>query len=116
MENVNGFWRFNEEFDYGRKVGEVRLFQDGEDISGILVFKEWDENKDFIMVRCHLEGSLKGNKLEFKDLKPTLLFGKEGDEYLPENREGVINELGQIVGSTIDAEGISGIFVMERYK
>lgn len=113
MQDLTGFWSFSEEFEFGKKLGEARLFQNNGMIRGILVFKEYDENGTAIFVRCQLEGSFDGIKLLLKDVSHSVLVGGSDDDYLPEEREGILNANGQIVGSVNDADDVAGVFVMQ---
>ena len=113
MRDLTGFWSFSEEFEFGKKFGEARLFQNNETIHGILVFKEYDEDGICIFVRCQLEGSFDGATLVLKDVSHSVLIGGGDDLYLPEEREGTLNANGQIVGTVIDADNVAGVFVMQ---
>lgn len=114
MTDLTGFWRFKEEFDYGEKVGEARLFQEGNHITGNLIFKERLHEGDSMMVRTILSGSCSEGKVTLNDTGYAVLFGHPDDEYLLEEREGALNNKGQIVGSVMDKDAVGGVFVMDR--
>ena len=115
MEDLTGFWNFSEVFDFGKKSGEARLFQQGTQIGGNLIFKETSDDGCFLMVRCQISGHFDGSVLVFSDLSHSVLLGGDNDAYLPEAREGRLNANGQIVGTVTDADDVNGIFVMERH-
>jgi hypothetical protein len=114
MESLSGFWNFREEFEYGKKHGELRLFQNGNNVNGTLVFKESCEDGTCLYVRCIIEGKFDGNSLIFQDVTHSVLFGGEDADYLHESREGIININGQFVGTAIDNYEVEGVFVIER--
>ncbi len=114
MISITGFWHFKEEFDYGVKVGEARLFQNDNQITGHLVFNEKLTNGESIIVRTIISGQVNENNIFLNDVGYTILAGEINAEYLLEEREGILNVQGQIVGSVMDNDGIGGVFVMSR--
>lgn len=114
MENINGCWHFKEEFDFGTKVGEARLFQDGDIITGRLNFREKHDEDESIIVRTSINGFFRNGKIILNDSAHTVLVGGTDDDYISEEREGVLNLQGQIVGSVIDKDGVAGVFVMNK--
>lgn len=114
MINVNGFWHYKEELNYGEKVGESRLFQDGNALSGSLVFKEILNNGNYMIVRVSISGIISDENITLNDTGYTILTKTSDFDYLPKEREGVLNTQGQIVGSVTDKDVISGVFVMYK--
>ncbi|MDI3521264.1 MAG: hypothetical protein PWQ17_2119 [Anaerophaga sp.] len=111
--DLTGFWRFREEFDTGEDVGEARLFQKGKNLSGHLVFKEIIPGDPAMFVRTKLTGKIENRKVYLNETSVIVLSeGKE--DYVPEERKGLLNALGQIVGSGEDQQGVHGVFVLER--
>ena len=114
MIDLTGFWRFKEEFDYGEKVGEARLFQKGSLLSGSLVFKERLQSGDSMMVRTTLSGKYSEGKVILNDISYTVFSDNPDEEYLLEDREGALNVKDQVVGSIMDNDAVGGVFVMDR--
>jgi hypothetical protein len=114
MDNLTGFWHFKEEFEFGEKDGEARLFQDGNAISGSLIFSEKTDDGDSMIVRVSILGFLREDKIIMNDSGHTVLIGGADDEYLSEEREAILNIQGQIVGSVIDKDAVGGVFVMNK--
>jgi len=114
MENLNGCWHFKEKFDFGVKEGEARLFQEGDTISGNLIFREITDEEDSIIVRVSIIGFFRNGKVILNDSAHSVLVGGTDDDYLSEEREGVLNIQGQIIGSVIDKDAVAGVFVMNR--
>ena len=114
MISIKGFWHFKEEFAYGVKVGEARLFQNDNQISGHLVVNEKLTNGESMMVRTIISGYVHENNIFLNDVGYTILAGEINTEYLLEERDGILNIQGQIVGSVMDKDGVGGVFVMNR--
>ncbi len=111
--NLTGFWRFSEEFDKGEDVGEARLFQKGKTIKGYLVFKEITENAPPLFVRTQLKGRIEKGQVHLSETS-AMILSRSSEDYELEERTGLINTMGQIVGSGEDAQGVHGVFVLER--
>lgn len=111
--DLTGFWRFREEFDGNEDLGEARLFQHGKQITGYLIFKELIPDEQTIFVKTKLTGKIENGQVHLSESSAIVLSGPP-DSYDLEERTGLINAMGQIVGSGEDKQGIHGIFVMER--
>jgi len=112
-DDLTGFWRFREEFDGGEDHGEARLFQQGKQLTGYVVFKEIIPNEPPMFIRAKLTGKIDNGQVHLTESKVVVLSGSP-DNYEPEERTGLINAMGQIVGSGEDKQGVHGVFVMER--
>jgi hypothetical protein len=111
--DLTGFWRFREEFDTGEDLGEARLFQRGKNLSGHLVFKEMIPGEPSMFIRTKLTGKIENGKVHLNETSVIVLSEGHGD-YVPEERTGLLNAMGQIVGSGEDRQGVHGVFVLER--
>lgn len=111
--DLTGFWRFREEFDSGEDLGEARLFQRGKNLSGHLVFKEIIPGEPPMFIRTKLTGKVENGKVQFNETS-VIILSEDGGDYVPEERTGLINAMGQIVGSGEDKQGVHGVFFMER--
>ncbi len=112
--NLTGFWRFHEDFDHGEDIGEARLFQNGKHLSGHIVFKEIIPDELPLFIRVKIKGKIEGPQVIISESSVVVLSGGKNTSYEPEERTGLINAMGQIVGSGEDIQGVNGVFVMER--
>lgn len=112
--DLTGFWRFREEFDEGEDLGEARLFQNGKHLKGYIVFKELIHGDPPLFVRVSIKGKVEETQISFSETFAVILSGPEGAEYELEERTGLLNAMGQIVGSGEDKQGVHGVFVMDR--
>ncbi len=111
--DLTGRWNFKEEFDGGKDEGVAIFAQAGERVFGILDFTEYIDGDTPFQVKCQLEGKVDGNKV-FLEMVDHEVLSVEPFEYFPEKREGIINQNGQIVGSSEDGQGVCGVFVFEK--
>lgn len=112
--NLTGFWRFREEFDEGEDLGEARLFQNGKHLSGQIAFKEKIHGESPLYIRVTIKGKVEETQISFHETSAVVLSGPKGAEYDLEERSGLLNAMGQIVGSGEDKQGVHGVFVMDR--
>ncbi len=106
--NISGTYEFTEDFGFGKDEGEAVLCQVKDTLEGKLTFIEYIEEEEPFKVICELKGTIKGNEVEFS--VENCQTG--GEEYYPEVRNGIINNKGQIVGSSVDEQGVCGVFVL----
>ncbi|MCW3786379.1 hypothetical protein [Plebeiibacterium sediminum] len=111
--DLTGRWIFREEFDSGKDEGVAILAQAGDRLYGVLDFTEYIENETPFQVKCQLEGKVDGDKVSLEMIDYEII-SVEPFEYFPEKREGIINQNGQIVGSSEDEQGVCGVFVFEK--
>ncbi len=113
MADLTGKWKFREEFDFGIDEGTAEFIQDGNGIKGELLFTEKIEDDPDFEVHSTVKGFVDDNNVFFDVIK--FVIDSNADiEYFPEKREGIVNIQGQIVGSSVDEQGICGVFIMER--
>lgn len=112
--NIAGKWLFQEDFETGVNSGFAHIEQDEDRISGKLELKEQLHDEEPIDVVLNFEGLIMGNKIIFKGNDFRLVNGPDDCEYALDSWEGILNSEGKIVGSSIDQEGICGVFLMEK--
>lgn len=112
--DLTGKWNFSEDFSFGKDKGVVRLTQLGNILTGELEFTESIEEATPFKVKCLMKGSVEGKSVKLNVVSFQILESQEPIDYYPETREGIVNDQGQIVGSSEDEQGICGVFVMDR--
>ncbi len=106
--DISGTYEFTEDFGFGKDKGEAILHQMNDILEGKLSFTEYIDEEEPFKVTCDLKGTINGNEVEFN--VENCQTG--GEEYYPEVRNGIINNKGQIVGSSVDEQGVCGVFVL----
>jgi hypothetical protein len=66
-----------------------------------------------MFIRTKLTGKIENGKVHLNETSVIVLSEGHGD-YVPEERTGLLNAMGQIVGSGEDRQGVHGVFVLER--
>lgn len=112
--NLSGDWLFHEDFHYGSDEGTATLKQKGQELSGTMTFIETIEGESPFTVECIITGTCESKEVTLKSSQHRIVEGDTSIEYLSETRQGFINSQGQIIGSSIDEEGVEGVFVFSR--
>ena len=108
---LSGKYTFYEDFGHGYDEGSANLVVTGDQIAGTLSFTEYIEGEEPFNIICTLAGFVKDKDVFIKVIDFKFLDDVSFD-YHPDDREGVINDKGQIVGSSIDAQGVCGVFTL----
>lgn len=112
--DITGRWLFSEDFGYGTDTGYVDLEQSGSRLSGTLQFAEQIEGEETFIVRQEVYGTVTGRIVSLKSKSCEILFSNQDIAYELDSWKGKINNEGKITGKSIDDEGTTGTFVMER--
>lgn len=112
--DISGKWLFSEDFETGVNSGFAFLDQEDDRITGRLELTEQLHDETPIHVVQEIEGLVMGGKIIFKGNEFKLMNGTEDCEYALDSWEGILNSEGKIVGSSIDEQGICGVFIMEK--
>jgi hypothetical protein len=114
--DLTGRWKYQEDFGFGKDSGFAELRQKGMQLSGELRFSEQIEGEETFMVKQEVTGRIDGNSVKIKSHSCEILFSDEDIIYELDTWEGEIMPDGRIIGSSQDAEGTGGIFIMERIE
>lgn len=113
--NISGKWFFKEDFETGVSSGIATLNQDGNRLWGEIEMTETLKGEPPLHIIQKLAGIILDKKVVLKGTQYKILNGgNDKSEYSLDNWEGNINSEGKIIGSSIDQQGICGIFVMEN--
>ena len=112
--DLSGSWSIKEDFSRGLTSGIVKFIQKGNKLTGTMDVTETIEDEAPIQVKQTIEGHIEENRITFKALDFKIINGPDDAEYCLDNWEGTMNSIGQIIGSSIDEQGLCGVFIMER--
>lgn len=113
--NLTGNWIFKEEFETGVNSGFAKLSQENNNIWGTFELTETLTGKAPIHVVQKVEGIVIEGRIIIKGTSIKVTNGGDDNtEYSLDTWEGTLNSDGKIIGSSIDQEGICGVFTMSR--
>ena len=112
--SLNGKWIYSEDFKFGINKGIAQLYQTDKNITGTMIYTEIIEKEPPFTIKCHLKGLVSNNNIEIKILDCEIIDGDRNIEFVLGKLNGSINSKGDIVGSTIDNDGVCGVFTLER--
>lgn len=111
---LSGHYSFHEDFFYGKNEGYAYLMQNGNKIHGNMVFTEHIEGENTFKIRCDIEGEMENGTLNLETTECQIIEGDKNTEYVTGALTGTVNSKGEIVGSTVDKDGINGVFIFKR--
>lgn len=113
--NLTGNWIFKEEFETGVNVGFAHLSQELDTIWGSIELTETLHGEAPIQLIQKIEGLILEDKIILKGTSCKITNGGDSEtEYSLDTWEGTLNSDGIIIGSSIDQQGVCGIFTMNR--
>lgn len=113
LNNISGRWSFKEDFEFGKDEGFAEFTQEGDKISGVVVYTERIEGETPFRVQQDVEGTFDGSAFKVTGTKVELLDVEKEFEYHLDTWEGTLNTNNQIVGHSYDDHDCFGVFVME---
>ncbi|MFT5750258.1 MAG: hypothetical protein ACI93S_001534 [Ancylomarina sp.] len=113
MNTISGRWSFTEDFGFGKDEGFAEFTQEGENITGVLVYTERIEDETPFRVQQDIQGTFNGQELKITGTAVEILDVEEEIKYYLDTWEGVLNDKNQIVGHSYDDHECFGVFVME---
>ncbi|MDQ1770226.1 hypothetical protein GQR60_14560 [Labilibaculum sp. A4] len=113
MKNITGRWTFNEDFGFGKDEGFAEFTQEGDSITGVVVYTERIDDETPFRVQQEVEGNFDGVNFKVTGTKVELLDVENQFEYHLDTWEGILNANNQIVGHSYDDHDCFGVFVME---
>lgn len=112
--DLTGRWLFSEDFGIGTDSGWLTWIENNGVLDGEMEFTETVEGDASFSIRLKIKGTRMGDNVKFKALAILWLHTEEPMTYNLDKWEGVVNPQGIIVGSSIDADGVCGVFTLRR--
>lgn len=111
---LTGIWIFSEDFGVGNDCGRLSWTESGGVLDGELEFTEVIEGDAPFSIRLKIKGKRDGFNVKFKATSILWLQTDEPMTYNLDKWEGIVNPQGVVVGSSIDADGVCGVFTLRR--
>ncbi len=114
MMDISGTWYYNEDFIFGKDKGFIVFKQEGLDFKGEMHYVESIQDEQDFTICQIVEGSILDDNISIKGVDYIAQSDYEDVEYQLDNLKGEIISDSLIVGVSHDAQGIGGVFVLQR--
>lgn len=112
--DLAGKWKYNEEYLHGKAEGELILEQDGERLSGRIIFTDQVEDEETYMIQEFLEGEIDDRKVKLNAVEYDIIHANQHIFYELDSWFGICVDDRTIVGVSVDGQGIEGRFTFEK--
>ena len=114
--DLTGKWKYKEDYGYGVAEGELFLKQEGNDMSGRIIFTDKLEGEEGYMLQEFLVGRLEEHKVKLDAEEFDIIHSEQEIEYELDSWFGILVDADTIVGVSKDGQGIKGKFTFTREK
>lgn len=111
--DLNGNWKLQETYDFGRTTADVRIHQSGSHLSGEMTIQDSMDGCEIAIIEERFSGTIReatvflyGNYIS--------TVGSMVDDYELDQWIGIIKDNNTIEGNSEDIDGTTGKFVMKR--
>lgn len=112
--NLAGKWKYRENYGYGFAEGEMVLEQEGENLTGRIVFVERSEEEKDFMIQEFLTGEVENRKVKLQATGFDIIQSSEDIDYKLDSWFGIWVDEDTIKGISMDFQGVEGSFIFER--
>lgn len=112
--DLTGKWKYSENYGYGISKGEVFLKQEGNQLSGRIVFTDQVEGEEPYMIQEFLSGEIDGRKVKLEAKEFDIIHTEVPINYELDSWFGMIMDEDTIKGVSVDGQGVEGYFVFLR--
>lgn len=113
---LNGKWRYREDYGYGVTEGELVLTQEGDRLSGRIIFTDKVENEEGYMIQEFLTGEIQGLKVRLEAQEFDIIHAEHEITYELDSWFGILVDERTIKGISQDEQGVEGTFVFEKLE
>ena len=103
--DLTGKWKYKEDYGYGVAEGELFLKQEGNDLSGRIIFTDKLEGEEGYMLQEFLVGRLEEHKVKLDAEEFDIIHSEHEIEYELDSWFGILVDADTIVGVSKDAHG-----------
>lgn len=114
--NLTGKWRYSENYGYGVTEGELYLKQEGEALSGRIVFMDRLKGEAPYMIQEFVKGSIEGRKVELEAVEFDVIHADFAVTYELDYWFGLLVDDTTIKGMSVDDQGIEGHFEFSKIE
>jgi hypothetical protein len=114
MKSLTDKWIYHEEYDNGEAEGELFLSQEGEQLSGKIIFTDHPDDGEASMIQEIVAGTLDQRKVRIDALEFDVIHSEHALNYELDRWFGVWVDEDTIIGMSVDEQGVEGHFVLKR--
>ena len=114
MADLTGTWKYTEEYTRGNANGELYLRQEGDKLSGRVVFADHLKGEEPYMIQEFMEGTIEGRKVKLKATGYDVIHAEMEVDYDLDEWVGLVLNEGTIKGVSADKQGVDGNFVLVK--
>ena len=111
---LTGKWKYKEDYGYGEAEGELILEQEGDRLSGRIIFTDWIEDGDSYMIQEFLDGVIEEKKVKLDAQSYDIIHSERTLHYELDSWFGILVDDRTILGMSMDEQGIEGHFIFEK--
>ncbi|MBR8537411.1 hypothetical protein KDU71_17720 [Carboxylicivirga sediminis] len=112
--NLTGQWHFFEQFEAGFDMGYAILKQNGEQITGTLVYREYIYEEGSFLIAIRVEGEVIEDRLMLRGQSYEIIEAPFAIEYCLDDRIAELTNPHKIEGHSVDDQNLEGRFILRR--
>lgn len=113
---LTGKWRYQEEYGYGMTEGELVLTQEGEQLSGRIIFTDRVDDEEGYMIQEFVRGWVRDRKVRLEEYEYDIIHAEHEVCYELDCWFGILLDDRTIKGISEDDQGVEGYFVFEKVE
>ena len=114
--DLTGKWKYEEDYLYGKAKGELLLKQEGNKLSGKIIFTDEMIGEEPYMLQEEISGTVKENRVKIKAENYDIIYSEQEIFYELDSWQGTLADEDTIIGRSKDTQGVSGKFTFTRMK
>lgn len=113
---LNGKWKYREDYGYGVTEGELVLTQEGRELKGRIIFTDKVDGEQGYMIQEFLTGEIDGLKVRLEAREFDIIHSDYEINYELDSWFGILVDEITIKGISEDGQGVEGIFTFEKVE
>ena len=114
--DLTGKWKYQEDYTYGKANGELVLRQEGDNLSGKIIFSDAIEGLEPFMLQEMVSGYVDGDRVKLEAVDYDIIYSETEVLYELDCWFGRLTGEDEISGMSKDVQGIVGHFSFVRMK
>lgn len=115
-KGLEGKWRYTENYGLGTTEGELMLQQEGNRLSGRIIFTDREEGGATSMIQEFLVGEVEERKVKLDAQEFDIIHSEHSITYELDSWFGIRVDENTIKGISLDEQGIEGSFEFSRME